>query len=73
MFRFAKVSFNSTINSLEEDFIRYPVETNTMSIMRAARMKGARTIIPEKLSIVINFILLYQEYVKQTRYGSLIE
>ena len=55
MFRFAKVSFNSTINSLEEDFIRYPVETNTMSIMRAARMKGARTIIPEKLSIVINF------------------
>ena len=54
MFRFAKVSFNSTINSLEEDFIRYPVETNTMSIMRAARMKGARTIIPEKLSIVIN-------------------
>ena len=69
MFRFAKVSFNSTINSLEEDFIRYPVEINTMNIMRAARMKGARTIIPEKLSIVINFILLYQEYVNKPGMG----
>ena len=46
-FLLARVSFNSTTNSLEDDFRRYPRETRTMRMTRAVRMKGTRTITPE--------------------------
>ena len=46
-FLLARVSFNSTTNSFEDDFSRYPIETRAMRITRAVRMKGTRTITPE--------------------------
>ena len=46
-FLLARVSFNSTTNSLEDDFRRYIRETRTMRMTRAVRMKGTRTITPE--------------------------